>query len=209
MERLLFYFMLEPAFVHDLLDRITEFNIGLIRRAAGLGVDCVHVGDDWGAQNGLLVAPDTWREFVKPRFTRTCAAAREAGLLVSLHSCGKVLDLLPDMVEAGVDVFDPFQPEVMDIRALRERYRGRLAFWGGLSVQETLPHGTPDDVRRETERLLGELAPGGGYVLAPSHSLTGDIPPENVDAFLDVARKQNAGDVLHHEEHEEHEGGGG
>lgn len=109
---------------------------------------------------------------------------------MSHHSCGNVVELMPDMVEAGVDVFDPYQPEVMDTRAIREQYRGRLAFWGGLSVQEVLPHGTPDDVRRETRRLLAEMAPGGGYVLAPSHSLTGDIPPENIDAFLEVARNQ-------------------
>jgi uroporphyrinogen decarboxylase len=94
------------------------------------------------------------------------------------------------MVAAGVQVFDPFQPEAMDIWAVRERYRGRLAFWGGLSVQRTLPFGTPDDVRRETRRLLTEMAPGGGYILSPSHSLTADIPPENVAAFLEVAREQ-------------------
>ena len=110
--------------------------------------------------------------------------------MVSHHSCGNVADLLPDMVETGVDVFDPFQPEAMDIWAARERYRGKLAFWGGLSVQETLPHGMPDDVRREGMRLLNEMAPGGGYVYAPSHSLTGDIPVENIEAFLDTARGQ-------------------
>jgi uroporphyrinogen decarboxylase len=191
MENLLLYFMMEPAFVHDLLDRITEYNVAVVRTAAPLGVDCAHLGDDWGAQNGPLIAPDAWREFVKPRYVRICAAAKEAGLLVSQHSCGKVTALLPDMIEAGVDVFDPFQPEVMDIGAVRREYRGRLAFWGGLSVQETLPHGTPEDVRAETERLLREIAPGGGYVLAPSHSLTGDVPPENVDAFLKAARSQD------------------
>lgn len=190
MENLLMYFMIEPAFVQDLLARITEYNIAVIRRAAELGVDCVHFGDDWGSQHGPLIAPDTWREFVKPPFVQTCRAAKDAGLLVSQHSCGNVVDLLPDMVEAGVDVFDPFQPEAMDIWSLREQYRGKLAFWGGLSVQETLPHGTVEDVTREGRRLLEEMAPGGGYIFAPSHSLTGDIPPQNVDAFLELARNQ-------------------
>jgi uroporphyrinogen decarboxylase len=188
MENLLVYFMTEPAFVHDLLDRIGEYNVGVIRNAGRLSVDCVHFGDDWGSQAGPLIAPEMWREFVKPPFRRMCDEAHRAGLLVSLHCCGQVTDLLPDMVECGVDVFDPFQPDVMDIWALREQYRGRLAFWGGLSVQKTLPLGTAEDVRREALRLVREMAPGGGYVLAPSHSLTGDIPVENIEAFLGVAR---------------------
>ena len=79
----------------------------------------------------------------------------------------------------------------MDIWALRDRYRDRMAFWGGLSVQRTLPFGSPVEVRRETEHLLQEMAPGGGYVLSPSHSVTGDVPPENIQAFLDVAQAQS------------------
>jgi uroporphyrinogen decarboxylase len=191
MENLMLKMLLEPEFVHELLDRITEYNIKVIENAASLGVDCVHLGDDWGSQNGLLISHDMWREFIKPRLERTCKTAKEKGLLVSLHCCGKVDELFPDMIECGVDVFDPFQPEVMDIFALREQYRNRLAFWGGLSVQKTLPLGTPQDVITESKRILTELAPGGGYIFSPSHSLTGDIPAENIKAFLDVAQNQN------------------
>lgn len=192
MENLMMYMLLEPDFIHELLDRITDYNVRVIELGAKLGVDCVHLGDDWGAQNGLLIRRDMWQEFIRPRFARMCRAARQAGLLVSLHCCGKVDVLFEEMIEAGVDVFDPFQPEVMDIWRLRERYRGRLAFWGGLSVQRTLPHGTADDVRRETRRLLDEMALGGGYILSPSHSLTGDIPVENLLAYLEVARNQTS-----------------
>lgn len=189
-EKLMLDFMLAPEFVHELLDRITDYNVRVIENGARLGVDCVHFGDDWGSQKGLLISPELWREFIGPRFALMCRAAKAAGLIVSHHCCGKVDELMDDMVEAGVDVFDPFQPEVMDIWALRERYRGRLAFWGGLSVQRTLPYGSPEDVRRECRRLLTEMAPGGGYILSPSHSLTGDIPVENVLAFLDAAKNQ-------------------
>lgn len=220
MENLFTFFLTEPDFISDLLDRIADYQAEVIRLGARIGrsntsatpiapispitpiariaaptaptggLDAVHFGDDWGGQTTSLIRPELWREFVLPRFARLCAAAREAGLLVSHHSCGAVEPLLDDMVAAGVNVFDPFQPEAMDIWAVRERYRGRLAFWGGLSVQRTLPFGTPDDVRRETRRLLAEMAPGGGYILSPSHSLTADIPPENIAAFLDVAREQ-------------------
>lgn len=192
MDKLFIYLMLEPDFIHELLERITEYNIRVIENAADVGVDCVHYGDDWGAQNGLLISREMWREFIGPRFARTCQAAHRRGLYNSLHCCGAVADLIPDMIDCGVDVFDPFQPEAMDIWALRERYRGRMAFWGGLSVQETLPRGSAGDVRRATHRLLEQMAPGGGYILAPAHSLTGDIPPENIAAFLEVARGQGA-----------------
>jgi uroporphyrinogen decarboxylase len=182
--------LLEPEFVHELMDRITEYNIRVIENAASLGVDCVHLGDDWGSQNGLLISHEMWSEFIMPRLKSTCIAARNKGLLISLHCCGKVDELFPDMIEAGVDVFDPFQPEVMDIFALRDQYRNRLAFWGGLSVQKTLPLGTLQDVITESRRILSELAPGGGYIFSPSHALTGDIPAENIKAFLQVAQNQ-------------------
>jgi uroporphyrinogen decarboxylase len=188
MENLMLYFMLEPAFVHDLFELITEYNIGVIQRSAELGVDCVHFGDDWGSQNGLLIGVDMWREFVKPYFKKTCDAARDAGLLVSHHCCGKVDELIPEMIDCGVDVFDPFQPEVMDIWQIRELYRNQIAFWGGLSVQQVLPYGSVEDVKKESHRLLTKMAPGGGYIFAPSHSLTGDIPVQNILAFLEMAQ---------------------
>ncbi len=189
-ENLMVDMLIEQGFIHELLDRITEYNIKVIENAASLGVDCVHLGDDWGSQKGLLISRDMWKEFIETRLKRTCLAAKNKGLLVSLHSCGKVDELFPDMIECGVDVFDPFQPEVMDIFALREQYRNRLAFWGGLSVQKTLPYGTPEEVTTESGRIVSELAPGGGYIFSPSHSLTGDIPAENIKAFLDIAQNR-------------------
>ena len=190
MENLMMNMLVEPEFIYELLDRITEYNVKVIENAASLGVDCVHLGDDWGSQNGLLISSDMWKDFIKPRLLRTCLAAKNKGLLVSLHCCGKVDELFPDMIECGVDVFDPFQPEVMDIFALREEYRNKLAFWGGLSVQKTLPYGSPQDVIAESKKILFELAPGGGYIFSPSHSLTGDIPIDNMLAFLSIAQNQ-------------------
>ncbi len=190
MENLMIYLMTEPEFVKDLLEHITDYNVGVIENAADLGVDCVHFGDDWGSQHGMLIGPDTWREFVQPCFKRACDAASRRGLFVSLHCCGNVNDIMEDICGCGVHVFDPFQPEAMDIWALRERFRGRMAFWGGLSVQQTFPRGTAEDVIAEGTRLLENMAPGGGYILAPSHSITGDIPVRNINAFLNLARNQ-------------------
>jgi uroporphyrinogen decarboxylase len=191
MEQLMIWFMLEPAFVHDLLDEITEYNIALIRNASEIGgVDAVYIGDDWGGQHGLLISPDLWREFIKPRYQKICDTAHRRGMFVILHSCGKVEDLVPDLIKCGTDIFNPFQPEVMDIWKLKKQYQDKLAFWGGLSVQQTLPNGTPGDVIKEGRKLLYELGRQGGYIFSPSHALTADIPAENIDALIDMANNQ-------------------
>ncbi|MEK7415923.1 MAG: uroporphyrinogen decarboxylase family protein [Planctomycetota bacterium] len=190
MEQLMVLMHEDPAFVHELLDRINAWNLAVIRRSATLGIDAIHIGDDWGSQHGPLFGPRQWRTFIAPRLKAICDACHQNNLLLSLHCCGNVEPLMEDIVAAGVDVFDPFQPEAMDIRKLRQRFRGRLAFWGGLSVQRTLPHGTPAEVEAETRALIAELGPGGGYILAPAHSISGDVPPENIDAFLRVANAQ-------------------
>ena len=117
------------------------------------------------------------------------AAVREAGKFVIIHSCGDVDELFDELIDAGLNCFNPFQPEVMDVYALLPRYRGRLAFHGGLSTQRTLPFGTPDDVRRETRRLL-ELGREGGYIFAPAHDVEGDVPLENMLAMIETVQNQ-------------------
>jgi len=99
---------------------------------------------------------------------------RQAGKFVMIHSCGDVDELFDDLIAAGVNCFNPFQPEVMDVEQLLPRYRGRLAFHGGMSTQRTLPFGTVDEVRVETRRLL-ELGREGGYIFAPAHNVEGDV----------------------------------
>jgi uroporphyrinogen decarboxylase len=116
---------------------------------------------------------------------------KKKGKKAFLHCCGKVEEIFPDLVEIGLDVFNPFQPEVMDIFALKKEYQGKLSFWGGISIQRLLPFGTREEVKREVQRILRELGQGGGYIAAPSHALPKDIPCENVLAMLEVIRNQN------------------
>ncbi len=106
-----------------------------------------------------------------------------------IHSCGDVDELFDDLLAIGLNCFNPFQPEVMDVAELLPRYRGRLAFHGGLSTQRTLPFGTVEDVRRETRRLL-ELGRDGGYIFAPAHDVEGDVPLENMLAAIEVVQGQ-------------------
>ena len=178
-----------PAFVRELLDAIVEYNIAQTQEALKYDIDALSFGDDWGMQRGLQMGRRTWFEFIYPALRRMYSVVRDAGKHVGIHSCGDVDELFDDLIEIGLNCFNPFQPEVMDVAALIRQYRGRLAFHGGLSTQRTLPYGTVDDVRRETQWLL-DLGREGGYIFAPAHAVEGDVPLENILAFIDVVQAQ-------------------
>jgi len=178
-----------PAFVRELLRTIADYNIAQVRGALAYEIDAVYFGDDWGQQRGLQMGPALWREFILPELKRMYGLVREAGKYVIVHSCGDVDELFDDLIEAGLSCFNPFQPEVMDVDSLLVRYRGRLCFLGGLSTQKTLPYGSPEEVRRATQHLL-DLGREGGYIFAPAHDVEGDVPLENMLAFIEVIQGQ-------------------
>jgi len=191
MDRILMDMVDAPEFVHGLFDRITEFNLAQIDLACAFDIDGILFGDDWGSQGGLIMGPGLWREFILPRIRRMYARAHEHGKYVFIHSCGDVKAIVPDLIEAGLNCFNPFQPEVMDVFETKKRCHGKLAFYGGISVQHLLPHGTPDEVRTETRRLLDTLGAGGGYIASPSHDVPVDVPPENVAVMIEVLQGQS------------------
>lgn len=191
MEQLMMWMLTEPAFVHDLLDKITDYNIRLIQEASEFGgIDCVRFGDDWAGQHGLLMGRDLWIEYIKPRLIKMAGAAGKKGLYVAQHCCGKADSLLPDMIDAGIDLFDPFQPEIMDVHQIFEKFYGKISFLGGLSIQKTMPYGSREDVVRESLDLITGPGAKGGYIFSPSHALTADIPPENIEIMIDLANNQ-------------------
>ena len=185
MQNLLVDFVDRPDFAGALLDKIVDLNLAVL--AGGLkrcpGVDGVYFGDDFGSQLGLIMGAPRWREIFKPRLARMYGAARAAGKKVIIHCCGKVQEIFDDLIEIGLDCFNPFQPEVMDVHDIFRRYHGSLAFWGGISTQRLLPAGTVAEVRREVGTLL-DMGRNGGYLIAPAHAIPGDAKVENVVAML-------------------------
>ncbi|MDC7244820.1 MAG: uroporphyrinogen decarboxylase family protein [Sphaerochaetaceae bacterium] len=190
-ENVLMDFYINPDFIHELFSKIADYNIAQLDKACTYDIDAVYFGDDWGSQHGLIMGPKLWKEFIFPYVRKMYQAVIERGKYVFIHSCGDVDELFSDLVSIGLSCFNPFQPEVMDIDFLLEEYRGKLAFWGGLSTQKTLPFGTVEDVRKESHHLLN-IGSEGGYIFSPSHAVEGDVPLENMLVFIEEAKKQKA-----------------
>ncbi|MCO6450038.1 MAG: hypothetical protein J5I90_04545 [Caldilineales bacterium] len=175
----------DKVFVEDLLEHIVEIQLVLIHRFIELGVDGGYFGDDYGAQQNMLFSPRQWRALFKPRLARMFAPFREAGLPVIMHSDGDIDVIMPDLVEIGLTVFNPVQPEVTDHKWLRQTFGNNLAYYGGVSTQTVMPFGSPDEVRAAVRACARDLAPEGtGLLIAPSHRMMVDIPMANVEAFM-------------------------
>ncbi|MHC4253919.1 MAG: uroporphyrinogen decarboxylase family protein [Planctomycetota bacterium] len=190
MEDLLTYMIADKGFVHAVMDRIAQYNLRVIENVFRWKIDGVFFGDDWGQQGGMIMGPALWREFVKPRIAEMYGAAKKRGGYVFIHSCGRVQEIFPDLIECGLDCFNPFQPEVMDVFEIKKAYGDRLSFYGGISTQRTLPFGTAEETRDEVRRLLDSVGAGGGYIASPAHAVPGDAKAENVAAMIEVLQEQ-------------------
>lgn len=190
MENILMGMVTDRPFIERLLDRILDFNLQIIKNCMEFPLDALRFGDDWGQQHGLIFGGDLWRELIKPRIAKMYGAVKEAGRNVFIHSCGKVDEVFPDLIEVGLDVFNPFQPEVMDVKEIKEQFGDKLTFFGGISTQRTLPYGTPEETRAEVAMLLEVVGKGGGYIASPAHSTPADALPENIAAMIDVLQNQ-------------------
>jgi len=190
MEDLLVHMIADKPFVNRLLDRILEYNLRVIENACTSELDAVYFGDDWGQQTGLVMGPELWRELIRPRVREMYARVKSKGKLVFIHCCGQVMDIFADLVECGVDVFNPLQPEVMDPFEMKREFGKDVSFYGGISTQRLLPFGTVEQVRDEVSRLVDKLGEGGGYIASPAHAVPPDARPENVAAMIEALRDQ-------------------
>ncbi len=181
-------------YANRLIDLVADFHLKAGLNLIRMGCDILLVGDDVGTQDRMLISPELWREFVKPRYGRMFAEYKRANpsVIVAAHICGFIEPIIDDLVEVGLDVLNPIQPLAMDPARLKKRYGRRLSFWGAVDDQKVLPFGSPAQVEEEVRLRLSQLAPGGGYILCPSHNIQPTTPMENVRAFYRAARRHSA-----------------
>ena len=190
MENLLADMVTEPEFCDALYDRIVEWDLHVLEKLCDTPVDGIGFTDDLGSQKSLIMGPRYWKRYLKPRLAELFAYVKSRGKYVFLHSCGDNSEIMGDLIEIGVDIFNPLQPEPMDIFALKHLYGDRITFDGGISTQATLPRGTPEDVRREVDKCLRELSRGGGYIIGPNKPIMKDVPVQNAVALIEAITHQ-------------------
>ena len=183
------------AFAEALLDRITDFFEAYYEgalAAAGEHIDIVFFGDDYGMQSSMIISPRMWRKMIKPRLARLIKKIKSsADVYFQLHSCGAIAPIIGDLVEIGVDILNPLQPNAvgMDLPAIKQAYGDQLVFHGVVDQQGVLPGGSVAEVREEVKTRLRQMAAGGGYILAVSPNIQADVPPENILALFDSVRE--------------------
>lgn len=172
-----------------LLDNIIRKNLVMLENLVSYDeIDGVILGSDWGSQQNLLMSPSIWRELIAPGESKEYELLKSANKDVWIHSCGNIELILPDLIDMGVDVLNPLQPEAMDIYKIKKNYGSKLCFWGGISTQITLPYGTTAEVRQEVSQVINLMSQGGGYITAPAQEIQSDVPFENILALLEAAK---------------------
>ncbi|MCD6469691.1 hypothetical protein J7L29_02700 [Candidatus Bathyarchaeota archaeon] len=188
--------LINSEFTRRLYEKITEFYLELNKRcfeeADGL-IDIFMMGEDLGTQEGLLVSPKIFREFIKPYLAKHVQLAKRYGVKVMLHSCGAIHELIPDLIEMGIGILNPIQVRAkgMNPIELKREYGDKLSFHGGIDIQQTLPYGAPKDVRAEVRERIQTLGRGGGYILCTTHNIQPDTPLINILAMYEEAKKQS------------------
>jgi len=190
LETMMVDFVDHLGFVHELFEALTDYYLNLIDTIRVYPFDGIRFADDWGAQRGILMGPRRWREFVKPGLKKIFTKARENGLVIMVHSDGDIFEIIPDLIDIGVQILNPIQPETMDILEIKRLYGHSLCLNGGISSQYTLPWGTPDEVVNETCACLRYLGQGGGYIVGPAKSVLPDTSPQNSAALFETILNQ-------------------
>ncbi|MFB0547104.1 MAG: uroporphyrinogen decarboxylase family protein [Anaerolineae bacterium] len=183
--------ILNKDFAHKLLDIVTELHVQAALKMIELGVDVIWIADDVGTQRGMLISPELWQEFVKPLYADMITRFKEKNpeIKVAYHSDGDIRAIIPELIEAGIDILNPIQPRCMDPAELKRKYGEHLTLWGSIDVQGTMPFGAPREVEEEVKLRMRTLAPGGGFIISPAHNIQPDTPLKNVFAFYEAAKR--------------------
>jgi len=196
-ERIFMDMVDEPDVVRAIFGHVRDFYMDYAQRifdAADGQLDMLLMGDDFGSQNGPLVSPAMWVEFLQEGFAPYAQLARSYGIKVMHHTCGSVKPIIPLMLANGLDVLQSLQPEAfgMEPATLKQEFGDRLAFHGAISIQRHLPFGSVEQVREEVRQRVEALAPGGGHILVTAHNLQADVPIENARALWEAFRTYGA-----------------
>ena len=186
----------QPEIASAIMDHVQAYLFERTRRIleAGAGhIDMMEYNDDVGAQDGMLISPDMWRRFLKPRMAEFIRMCKGYGVTVRYHSCGSIRPIIPDLIEIGVDVLNPVQALAagMDPFDLKREFGSALTFNGGIDTQGLLPHATVDEVRDATRRLIDVVGRDGGLILSPSHVFQDDVPVDNILAVYETVLAAN------------------
>ena len=191
LEALLMDMLAEPELADAILDIPYRYHLAAAKKLAALGVDMLWTGDDVGAQGAMLMSPDTWRRFLKPRMATFIAEVKaiKPDIKIAYHSDGNIETIIGELIEIGVDVLNPIQPASMDPASIKRRFGDRLCFWGTMDEQRTLPFGSPEEVRAEVRSRIATVGRGGGLIIGPTHHVQLDTPLENFEAMVDEIKK--------------------
>ena len=178
---------------HAIFRKIRKFYLVYLERilkAAKGKIDIVLTGDDFGSQNGLLISADMWRNFIKPGFAEYISLIKNHGARAMHHTCGSVVEIIPELIKCGLDVLQSIQPEAvnMSLAELKTKFGQMLCFHGGISIQKTMPFGSADEVRQEVKKIADIIKPDGGYIFCTSHNIQSDTCIENVQALMEAYR---------------------
>jgi len=191
MENLLCWMLTDSEAVEALFSKLTAFNMQKIKIALEYDIDGIFFGDDWGQQKGLIMGAPLWRKMIKHHVADMYAAAKEGGKFIAQHSCGDNSEILDDLIDMGLDIYQTFQPEIYDIFKYKDKLRGKLTVWGGISTQTQLPFLKPEEIYEITKATISVLGEGGGYIASPTHEAPADIPPENIVAMIAAFTEQS------------------
>ena len=192
LNRLLMDMVYDEEKANRILDIPFRYHLAAASNLAKMGADGVWIGDDVGTQKGMMISPEMWRQYLKPRMAAFCQELKaiNPNLKIAYHSDGNIYPIIDELIEIGIDVLNPIQPAAMDPVYLKKRYGKNLAFWGTIDEQYTLPFGSVEDVRQETLSRIQNVAPGGGLILSPTHHIQLDTPIENFLTFLETVQTQ-------------------
>lgn len=184
--------VLNPSFVEAMLEPLIDSYVRLVDKIAFYEFDGIRFADDWGYQRGILIGANRWRKLIYPGLKKIFDHARSKNLLVMVHGDGDLTEIIPDLIEAGVEILNPTQPECMDLLWLKKEYGNDLCFNGGISSQLTIPRGSPKQIKKEIRAAMRYIGNNGGYIVGPAKSLNVDIPIENDLAVIEEMINQES-----------------